>query len=69
VSWPREAFEALRQIVLIDERIKGLTDSVKELATASKDVDTRLHRLEAKFELWERMASSSRRSLPEKRQK
>ena len=69
MSWPREAFEALRQIVLIDERIKRLTDSVKELATTSKDMDTRLHRLEAKFELLERMASSPRRSLPEKRPK
>jgi hypothetical protein len=69
VSWPREAFEALRQIVLIDERIKGLTDTVKELAATSKDMDARLNRLEAKFELLERVASPSRRSLPEKRQK
>ena len=69
MSWPREAFEALRQIVLIDERIKSLTDSVKELATASKEMDARLHRLEGKFELLQRMASSPRRSLPEKRQK
>lgn len=69
MSWPREAFEALRQIVLIDERIKTLTDAMKELATTSKDIDTRLNRLEAKFELLERMAGPPRKSLPEKRQK
>ena len=69
MSWPREAFEALRQIVLIDERIKGLTETVKELAVVSKDMDARLHRLEAKFELLERMATPSRRARPEKSQK
>jgi hypothetical protein len=69
VSWPRDAFEALRQIVLIDQRINGLTDSVKELATACQDLDRRLTRIEAKFELLERMAAPSRRTLPEKSEK
>jgi hypothetical protein len=66
VSWPREAFEALRQIVLIDHRVNGLTDRVKEIAVTCQELDRRLNRLEAKFELLERMATPSRRALPEK---
>lgn len=71
MSWPREAFEALRQIVLIDERINNLTNQVKELAQTCKDLETRLNRLEAKFELLERMAAPAprRRELPEKSEK
>jgi len=63
VSWPRESFEALRQIVLIDERISSLTNSVKDLAQTCKDLDSRLIRLEARFELVERVAGRGRRSL------
>ena len=71
MSWPREAFEALRQIVLIDERISNLTHQVKELAQTCKDLETRLNRIEAKFELLERMAAPAprRRELPEKSEK
>jgi predicted RNase H-like nuclease (RuvC/YqgF family) len=69
VSWPRDAFAALRQIVLIDNRINSLSDQVKELAAACQDLDRRLIRLEAKFELLERMAAPARRALPEKSEK
>lgn len=66
MSWPRDAFEALRQIVLIENRITTMTDTVKDLALACQEMDHRLIRLEAKFELLERMAAPSRRALPEK---
>jgi hypothetical protein len=69
VSWPREAFEALRQIVLIDHRVKDLTDRVKTIAVTCEALDRRLNRVEAKFELLERMASPARRALPEKPEK
>jgi hypothetical protein len=69
VSWPRDAFAALRQIVLIDNRINSLSDQVKDLAAACQDLDRRLIRLEAKFELLERMATPVRRALPEKSEK
>jgi hypothetical protein len=69
MSWPRDAFEALRQIVLIENRINTMTDTVKELALACQEMDRRLVRLEAKFELLERMAAPSRRVLPEKSEK
>ena len=69
MSWPREALEALRQIVLIDHRVNELTDRVKEIAVTCQELDRRLNRLEAKFELLERMATPSRRALPEKSDK
>ena len=69
MSWPRDAFEALRQIILIENRINTLTDTVKELALACQEMDRRLIRIEAKFELLERMATPSRRALPEKSEK
>jgi hypothetical protein len=69
VSWPREAFEALRQIVLIDHRVSDLTDRVKTIASTCEELDRRLNRLEAKFELIERMAAPARRALPEKSEK
>jgi hypothetical protein len=69
MSWPRDAFEALRQIVLIENRINTMTDTVKELAVACQEMDRRLVRLEAKFELLERMAAPSRRVLPETSEK
>ena len=69
MSWPRDAFEVLRQMVLIENRITTMTDTVKELAVACQEMDRRLIRLEAKFELLERMATPSRRALPEKSEK
>jgi hypothetical protein len=42
---------------------------VKELAQTCKALDSRLIRLEAKFELLERMATPGRRSLPGKSEK
>lgn len=69
MSWPRDAFEALRQIVLIEHRINGLTETVKKLALTCQDLGRRLVRLEAKFELLERMATPQRRALPEKSEK
>ena len=69
MSWPRDAFEALRQILLIENRINTMTGTVKELALSCQEMDRRLIRLEAKFELLERMATPSRRALPEKFEK
>jgi len=47
-----------------------LTEQVKQIALNCQDLDRRLVRMEAKFELLERMATPpSRRSLPEKPEK
>jgi len=66
VSWARDAVEAIRKIVLIEERMEGLTGQVKHLADAYVDLDRRLVRLEAKFDLLERMAAPGRRTIPAK---
>jgi hypothetical protein len=70
VSWAREAVAAIRKIVLIEDRIDRLTEQVKLLADAYRDLDRRLLRIEAKFELIEKVALQAprraRRALTEK---
>jgi hypothetical protein len=70
VSWAREAVAAIRKIVLIEDRIERLTEQVKLLADAYRDLDRRLLRIEAKFELIEKVAPQAprrvRRALTEK---
>jgi negative regulator of replication initiation len=68
VSWARDAVSAIRKIVLIEERMETLTTQVKHLAEGYTDIDRRLVRLEAKFDLIEKMAASGRRALPAKSQ-
>jgi hypothetical protein len=62
LSWARDALSALRKIILIEDRVAQLTDQVKTLADSYADIDRRLLKLEAKFELIERMAGSRRPS-------
>lgn len=70
MSWARDAVAAIRKIVLIEDRMESLTARVKDLAEAYTDIDRRLVRLEAKFELMERMAGgAARRALPERTEK
>jgi hypothetical protein len=66
VSWARDAVSAIRKIVLIEERMEALTTQVKHLADGYTDLDRRLLRLEAKFDLIEKMAAPGRRALPTK---
>ncbi len=68
MSWARDAVAAIRKIVLIEERMEALTAQVKHLADGYTDVDRRLLRLEAKFDLLEKMAARGRRALPAKSQ-
>jgi len=64
VSWARDAVSAIRKIVLIEDRMEALTAQMKHLADGYTDLDRRVVRLEAKFDLIERMAASGRRALP-----
>ena len=68
MSWARDAVAAIRKMVLIEERMEALTAQVKHLADGYTDVDRRLVRLEAKFDLMEKMAARGRRALPAKSQ-
>ena len=66
MSWTRDALIAIKRIILLEERISALSKQSQELMEACKDLDRRLLRIEAKFELLERMATPRRHSLPEK---
>jgi hypothetical protein len=66
VSWARDAVAALPKIVLIEDRMETLTAQVKTLAESYTDLDRRLVRIEAKFELIEKMGAANRRALPAK---
>jgi predicted nucleic acid-binding Zn-ribbon protein len=66
VSWAREAVAAIRKIVLLEDRVERLTGQVKDLADSYRDLDRRLVRLEAKFELIEKVATRRRHALPER---
>jgi hypothetical protein len=69
VSWASEAVGAIRKMVLIEDRVERLADQTDALSTKCQEMDLRLTRLEAKFELMERMASGARRVLAEKVEK
>jgi len=66
VSWASETVGAIRKIVLIEDRVERLARQTDALATKCQELDLRLARVEAKFELMERMASGRRRALPGK---
>jgi hypothetical protein len=66
VSWTRDAFIAIKRIIMLEERIVALSKQSQELMEACRDLDRRLVRIEAKFELLERMAAPRRHSLREK---
>lgn len=66
MSWTRDALAAIKRMVLIEDRIANLSKQAEQLMEVCKDLDRRLLRIEAKFELLERMASPGRRTLPDK---
>lgn len=66
MSWASDAYAAIRKIILLEDRVDGLTAQVKELASSYAELDRRLIRLEAKFELIEHVGAAGRRALPEK---
>jgi hypothetical protein len=64
VTWAGEALAALRKIVLMEERIGSLTERVKVLADSYVELDRRLLKMEAKFELVETLWGRQRKALP-----
>ncbi len=61
--WAGEAVAAIRKMVLIEDRVDRLTDQVKLIAESCQEMDRRLVRLEAKFELIEKVAVTRPRSI------
>ncbi len=66
MSWATEALGAIRKIVLIEDRVERVAHQVNQLAETCQDLDRRLVRLEAKFDLLEKVATTRQRSLREK---
>ena len=66
MSWASEAVGAIRKIVLIEDRLDRVASQVDDLAETCQDLDRRLVRLEAKFELLERMSSPRSGGLTER---
>jgi len=66
MSWASEAVGAIRKIILIEDRVERVANQVNQLAETCQLLDRRLVRLEAKFELIEKVALTRRRSLREK---
>ena len=64
MTWAGEALAAIRKIVLIEERIGGLTEQVKVLADSYVELDRRLLKMEAKFELLESLSGRRGKALP-----
>ena len=63
MTWAGEALAAIRKIVLIEERIGRLSEQVRVLADSYVELDRRLLKMEAKFELLESL-SGQRKVLP-----
>jgi hypothetical protein len=68
MSWASEAVGAIRKIILVEDRIERVANHVDQLAETCRDLDRRLVRLEAKFDLIEKIAAPGRRALPAKAQ-
>jgi hypothetical protein len=66
VSWASEAVGAIRKIVLIEDRVERVAGPVGALAEICRDLDRRLLRLEAKFELIVKLGAANRRTIPAK---
>jgi len=69
MSWASESLAAIKRIILLEDRIKTFTEQSKQLMDVCQDLDRRLIRLEAKFELLERVAARRGRELPGKSEK
>ena len=68
MSWVSEVYTEIRRIILLEDRVENLTAQVKDLADSYAELDRRLIRLEAKFELIEHVGGAGRRNLPETKQ-
>jgi len=61
MSWASEAYAAIRRIILLEDRVEGLTAQAKDLASSYAQLDIRR---EAKFEPIEHVGAAGRRALP-----
>jgi len=61
MSWVRDVYEALRKIILMDQRLDQATEHMRQLALSHEELEERVARLEGKFELFEAIVSGKTR--------
>ena len=59
----QDVLEALRKMVLLQDRVSTLTDEVRHLSEDVDQIRQRLAKLEGKFELLESMGAATRKRL------
>lgn len=62
MSWVRDVYEALRKIILMDQRLDLIAADLRDLASSHGELEERVARLEGKFELLEAIASGRSRT-------
>lgn len=67
MSWATEAFNALKKIILLEERVGQLADRVDALSGLMAGVDRRVIRIETKLDVYESLSKprKSPKQLPE----
>jgi DNA-binding FrmR family transcriptional regulator len=60
----QNTLDALRKMLLLDQRVTDVATQLKALAEAYSDLDRRLARLEGKFELLESLGATRSKRLP-----
>lgn len=61
MSLVRDAIEALKKVILMEDRIRSMSGKIERLAAEMVEMDKRLVAMEAKFELMVQMAAGGRR--------
>ena len=69
MPFPIEALEAVKKIVMLEQRVSELTEAMKELTRSAKDLDRRLSKVEAKLDVYDGLIARrpSRRSTKSRR--
>ena len=67
MSWASETVEAIRKLVLIEDRIERLTKQTDSLGAKYQELDGRLLRIETKFEMFEKIASGSLHAISKRK--
>jgi hypothetical protein len=61
MSWITDAVQALKKIIIIEDRVSSMAEDLKKMAERLYEMDKRVLKLETKFEVYEGL---SRKTLP-----
>ena len=63
MSWVRDVYEALRKIILMDQRLDQIAADLRELAASHEELEERVARIEGKFGFLEALIGGKSRQL------